>query len=97
MKLFLGVLILSFVLMSCGGYNETVTQKTEKGQIKFIGNVLQTSVSIDDGEMFVIDKIDLVYQLKPGKHNIKAYKNDQLVVNRDVILDGNVIMEIEIP
>lgn len=82
---------------SCGGYREGVIQKTEKGQIKFIGNTIEASVSIDNGELFKIGKIDALYQIKPGLHLIKIYKKDQLVLNRNVYVDNGVIMEIDIP
>lgn len=97
MKTLLGFVVLSFFFLSCGGYRETITQKNEKGQIKFVGNSLNVSISIDDGPLFVIDKPDVVYQVQPGKHNIKVYKNNQMIVNRDLILDSNAIMEIDIP
>ncbi|MDP1675413.1 MAG: hypothetical protein Q8L88_01010 [Bacteroidota bacterium] len=96
MKQLVMLLFFSFVMLSCGGYNEGVIQKTEKGQLKFVGNVLQATVSIDDGETFVIDKVDIVYQIKPGTHSIKVYKNNALVVNRNVFVDNGVTMEIEI-
>ncbi|MDD8018709.1 MAG: hypothetical protein PHP42_10085 [Bacteroidota bacterium] len=96
MKQILMVLFFSFSIISCGGYNEGVIQKSERGQLKFVGNVLQASVSIDDGESFVLDKADVVYQIKPGTHVVKVYKNNQLVVNRNVFVDNGVTMEIEI-
>ena len=96
MKQILILFFLSFTISSCGWYNEGVIQKTEKGELKFVGNVLQSSVSIDGGETFILDKVDVVYQIKPGTHLIKVYKNNQLVVNRSVFVDNGVTMEIEI-
>jgi hypothetical protein len=84
-------------MMSCGGYNEGVLQKAEKGQLKFVGNILQTTISIDDGKPFAIDKKDVVYSIKPGIHSIKAYKNNQIVLEREVFIDNGITMEIEIP
>ncbi|MFA6541285.1 MAG: hypothetical protein WCT99_06750 [Bacteroidota bacterium] len=96
MKLFPVLIILSFFIAACGGYNEGVIQKTEKGQLKFVGNVDQASVIVDDGKPFVLDKNDVVYEIKPGTHSVKVYKNNQLIVNRTIVIDNGVTMEIEI-
>lgn len=91
------VLLVSAVLLSCGGYNTAAIQKIEKGQLKFVGNVLNANISIDDGKVFILDKADVVYEISPGMHVIKIYKDDQLVVNRNINVANDVIMEIEIP
>ena len=97
MKHILSVMIVSALLVSCGGSNEGIVQKNEQAQIKFVGNILQSSASIDDGEVFTIEKADVVYTLKPGTHVVKVFKSNQLVVNRSVFIENGVTMEIAIP
>ncbi len=89
-------LTVALILNSCGGYREVVIQKQEKGAIMFSGNALNSIVVIDDGPSFRIEKNDVVYELSPGSHNVKIYKNSQLIIERTIFLDNGPIMEIVI-
>ncbi len=54
-------------------------------------------ISVDDGTQFSYDvKIDL-YEVKPGRHTIKVYRNNQPIVDRVVIVDNQTTLEIEVP
>jgi len=97
MKLSIIVLLISFLICSCGGYNEGIIQKSEKGFLKFVGEIKTVTVAIDQGEEFLLDSKIEVYQVKPGKHTIKMYRNNNLILNRNVIVDNQTTMEIEIP
>ncbi len=90
------LLLLCVFFASCGGYNTGVVQKAEKSQIKFVGNVLNAQVSIDDGEMMTLDAADVVYNVKAGAHTVKIYKNFQLIMNRTIVTDNGIITELEI-
>lgn len=88
---------LSFLLMSCGGYNTGIIQKSENGFIKLTGNTVGVSLSVDDGGRFTKDtEVDLI-EIKPGKHTIKIYRDDILRVNRIIIVENQNIVEIEVP
>ncbi len=97
MKLSMFIFLISFLFISCGGYNEGVVQKAEKGFLKFVGDINTVTVAIDEGEGFSLDPKIEVYQVKPGKHSLKVYRNNQLIVNRVVLVDNQTTMEIQIP
>ena len=90
-------LLFCLALTSCGGYQETITQKSEKSFLKFTGTTAGASFTIDGGELVTIDKGDFIYQVKPGKHEIKVYRTNQIIVNRSVFVDSQATMEVEVP
>jgi hypothetical protein len=97
MKLIAVTFFLSFILTSCGGYNTGILQKTEKGFIKFSGNTVGMSISLDDGARFTKDeKVDLI-ELKPGKHTVKVFRDETLMINRIIIIENQNTVEIEVP
>jgi hypothetical protein len=97
MKLFVITFFLSIILSACGGYNTGVLQKSDQGFLKFSGNTFGMSISLDDGEPFTKDeKVDLI-KLKPGKHNLKVFRNGTVVVNRIIIVENQNTVEIEVP
>lgn len=97
MKKYFFALMLAFLLASCGGYNETITQKADKSYLKFVGVTTEATVTIDGGEAFKLNPKIEVYQLTPGKHRVTIYRNNQLVVDRNIILDNQATMEVQIP
>ena len=97
MKLFVAAFFLSIILSACGGYNTGILQKSEKGFIKFSGNTVGMTISLDEGERFTKDeKIDLI-EIKPGKHSVKVFRNESLMVNRIIIVENQNTVEIEVP
>jgi hypothetical protein len=100
----------ALLIASCG-YKEGVIQKSDRSFLKFTGNVRNASVYIDEGEPFVLEKYVInsdgeqerarydnkLYQVTPGKHTVKVYRDNNLVVKRILILDNNVIKEVYIP
>jgi len=97
MKRILVTVLLSMLFAACGGYNEGIVQRSEKGFIKFTGNTAQIVLKIDDGTPFQYDKENPVYQVKVGKHTVQVIRNDEVIVNRTVIIDNQTTMEIEVP
>jgi len=98
MKTLIAALIFSFTLISCGGgYTTGVIQKSEKGFLKFVGNKEAIMISVDNGTQFPYDKKIDLYEVKPGKHAVKVYRNNQIVVDRTVIVDNQTTFEIEVP
>ena len=59
--------------------------------------MLKSYVVDADGQRSPVDKKNKLYQISPGKHNVKVYRDGQLIVNRILILDNNVIKEVQIP
>jgi hypothetical protein len=94
--IFLAVLVALF-FAACGGYNEGIVQKSEKGFLKFTGNTAYIVLKIDDGVPFQFDKEKPVYQVKPGKHIVQVIRNDEVIVHRTVLIDNQTTMEIEVP
>ena len=91
------VVLLTALFAACGGYNEGVVQKSEKGFLKFTGRTTQIVIKIDDGTPFAYDIKNPLYQVKPGKHVVQVIRNDEIVVNRTVFVDNQVTLEIEVP
>ncbi len=97
MKTSILFILLSFFMISCGGYNTGVTIKDHKGYLKFTGNTYDITVSINDNQPFMLQKEVEVYSLEPGTHNVKIYRDKNVVVNRTIIVDAEVTTEIEVP
>jgi hypothetical protein len=38
-----------------------------------------------------------LYEVKPGRHAVKVYRNNELVVDRTVIVDNQTTFEVDIP
>jgi hypothetical protein len=97
MKGVIAALFLSVTLISCGGYTSGTIQKAEKGFLKFSGNKEAIMISVDDGAPFPYDlKID-AYEVKPGRHTIKIFRNNQIIVDRTIVVDNQTTFEIELP
>ena len=108
--LFLFILFGLFLVVSCG-HKEGIIQKSDKSFLKFIGNLENVSVQIDNADPFVLKKYtagskdtrkkvkyeNKLYQVSPGKHVVKVYRDDKLVVKRIFFLDNNVIKEVQVP
>jgi len=97
MKKIFAAVLLSMLFIACGGYNEGIVQKSEKGFIRFTGNTSQVILKIDDGIPFQYDNMNPVYQVKTGKHTVQVIRNDEIIVNRTIIIDNQTTMEIEVP
>jgi hypothetical protein len=92
----LALLLFSLMLASCGGYTETI-QKAEKGYLKFVGNTAETTITIDDGSAFSYNPEIELYQVRPGRHIVKVFRNNQVIVNRIIIVENEITTEIIVP
>lgn len=89
---------LSMAMVSCGGgYTTGTLQKSDQSFLKFTGHTQGITISIDEAEPFSYSPRTDLYQLKPGKHLIQIYRNNSLVVNREILLDNQTTFEIEVP
>lgn len=101
------LLLLGIAILHACGYQEGIVQKGEKSFIKFTGNCTNVSVQIDDMNQFVLKSgtdsekssgnDNKQYQVSPGKHSIKVYRDGYLIVNRILLLDNQTTTEVIIP
>ncbi len=105
-KLLLLFALLS-VVVACG-YREGVIQKEPKSFLWLTGNVDQAVITIDEGQPIILTRYTgthpeqsvedfRYYQVSPGKHRITAKKNNEIVVDRILIIGDGDIREIQIP
>jgi hypothetical protein len=97
MKGFLILIVSMFFLTSCGGYKTGVLEKESAGYLKFIGNITNASVEIDQSIQFAINPETELYKLNPGKYTVKVYRSDNLVVERIIIIQSQNTVEVEVP
>jgi hypothetical protein len=93
----LALMICLFLLTASCGYQESIVQKSEKSYLKFTGNPTEVTIQIDDMTPFSVAASDKLYQISPGQHIVKAYRNGELIVNRVLIVDSQVTTEVTIP
>ena len=90
------ILFCGMLLLSACGYIEGTVQKAEKSYIVFLGDMEQVRVQIDDRESFT-PSAGKQYQISPGKHTVAAFKKENLVLKRIILLENQVTTEIRIP
>lgn len=97
MKKYMLLVLLSFLFLSCGGYNTGILLKDHKGFLKFTGDINNISISINDRKPFKLEPDVDLYELNPGTYNVKVIRNENIVVNRTIILDEQITIEVEVP
>jgi hypothetical protein len=97
MKGFLILIVSIFLFISCGGYKTGVLEKESSGFIKFKGNITNASVEIGESIQFTINPETELYKLNPGKYTIKIYRNNNLVIERIIIIQSQNTVEVEVP
>ncbi|MBM4176839.1 MAG: hypothetical protein FJ213_11820 [Ignavibacteria bacterium] len=91
------IIIFSLLVISCGGYNSSILQKSEKSFLKFVGNKELITFSVDEG-IRIPNNLEIeLYEIKPGKHNIKVYRDNRLIVDRTIFVDNQTIFEVVLP
>jgi len=98
------LLLLGILILHACGYQEGVVQKGEKSFIKFAGNLENVSVQLDDTSQFALKSgsesgadDNKLYQVSPGKHSLKVYRDGNLIINRILFLDDQATAEVIIP
>ncbi|MCD6433719.1 MAG: hypothetical protein J7L21_06730 [Sulfurimonas sp.] len=96
MKKLLIALSLLLILLSSGcGYKEGVLSEQRQSSIYFSGNTRGLTVSIDGGEEFKVSPgRNNQYRIKPGKHDIRVYRGENIIVDRRIYLGDGVAKEI---
>jgi hypothetical protein len=92
------LLVFSVIFLFACGYQTGVIQKAEKAYVQFLGSWApdEVTVKISDGEPFRPNPSTL-YEITPGKHAIKAWRYDRIVVDRVVFLESQARFEVQIP
>ena len=92
------IISIIFLLFVGCAYNTGTVQRAEKSYLQFLGNTEGISVIIDENDAFglTIAK-DTLYQLNHGKHTLKIYRNNNLIIDRIIFLEDHGTMEIIIP
>ncbi len=96
------------LLLSACGYQEGMVQKAETSYLKFTGNWPNSIVQVDSVQPFELkppasssdpkaSPDNTLYQLSPGKHRVTVTRGGSVVVDRVVILENQVTMEVQIP
>lgn len=105
MKKVLLAIVACLVLSACG-YQEGVIQRAERSYLKFTGNWPNAVVQIDSMQSFTLtpptgdskpSPDNTLYQLSPGRHRIRVTRGGLVVVDRVVILENQVTMEVQVP
>ncbi len=97
-----------FFLMAClvlslaaCGYKEGIVQSSPESYIKFTGNTLDAFATIDDGAPFPLwstgdNGKPVIYRLSPGKHRITVERNNNVVLDREVLIGNGMTKEINL-
>ncbi len=89
-------LIASIFLSGCS-YKEGVSTATQKSYLYFTGNTHDTTVSVDNGEKFSVQAgKNNQYSIKPGKHLVEVYRNNTLIIKREIFISDSIAKEIEV-
>jgi hypothetical protein len=107
MKKVLLIVAACFAFVACG-YQEGVVLKAERSYLKFTGNWPNATVQIDAMQPFDLrppgpsndpktSPDNTLYQVSPGRHRITVTRGGNVVVDRVLILENQVTMEVQIP
>jgi hypothetical protein len=89
--------LLLMLLASGCGYKEGVATAGQKSYLYFSGNVSDVTVSVDDAvEFSVLAGEKHQYAITPGKHVVKIYRGDHLLVVREIFISDGIAKEIEV-
>lgn len=105
-KITVMLVVLGLLVYACG-YHEGVIQKAERSYLMFTGNWQSTLIQIDEGRPFPLSSIketqeghkpnQVLYQVAPGKHRLRVFRDGRLIVNRILFLEDQGTMEVIIP
>jgi outer membrane usher protein FimD/PapC len=89
-------LVLIFGISGCG-YKEGVATASQKSYLYFNGSTDDITVSIDGGDRFDVKEGKAnQYAINPGKHLVEVYRNNNIIVKREIFVSDGVAKEIEV-
>ena len=90
----IGLAAAALLATGCG-YKSGVATGERQSFLYFTGDVKGAEVSVDNGRPFAVEPgRDNQYKIVPGKHNVKVYRGDALLVDRDIYVGDGVAKEI---
>ena len=108
MKTIVAILFAVGLALAACGYQEAVIQRADRSFLKFTGNWPNAVVQVDSLPPFSLTPKgtagdagavpdNTLYQVAPGRHRITVTRGSQVMVDRVIVLDNQVTMEILIP
>lgn len=96
MRYFLSSIVLGLLLSFSGcGYKEGVVTGEKKSYLYFTGNTKDITVTIDQNPSFTVEAgRDNQYSVKSGKHIVKVFRENQLIIEREIFISDGVAKEI---
>jgi len=89
--------LITAILLSGCGYKEGVVTTTQKSYLYFTGDINNIMVRVDEGDKFNVKAgKNNQYSLKPGKHLVKIYRNNKLIIKREIFISDGIAKEIEV-
>lgn len=89
-------LALIFTVSGCG-YKEGVAIASQKSYLYFTGDTDRIKVSVDGGKSFSVKEGQLnQYSIKPGKHLVEIYRDNNVIIKREIFVSDGVAKEIEV-
>ncbi len=96
MKKSLLVAVLVVLCVGCGGYSTGIVHKIEKGYLKFVGDTYNVTFQLDEGSITSLEEEVELYEVKPGKYKISVYRDNQKIVEKIILVDDQITVEIEV-
>jgi len=78
------------------GHRAENVQKADAAYFRFTGNIKGVTIEVDGGPRFEITSSEISYETSPGKHEIRAYRDSQLILHRQVYIGNHETMEVAI-
>lgn len=95
MRHLLSIFALAALLLSGCGYKEGAATGERTSYLYFSGDTDAVTVSVDGGERFEVEAgRDHQYKIQPGKHNVRVYRGDNLIVEREIYVGDGIAKEI---
>ncbi len=90
-----------FMSLTACGYKEGIVQSSTNSYLQFTGNIHNAFVTIDDSDPFPIQSKSengktMLYQVSSGKHKIVLKRDNNVVLNREVLVGQGMTKEIHV-
>jgi len=87
--------LIAVVIMAGCGYKSGTATGAREAFLYFTGDVEGVGVSVDDGQPFSVKPgRDNQYRVAPGRHTVKVYKGDAIIVEREIYVGDGIAKEI---
>lgn len=92
------VLVMTLSLFFSCSYKEGVRNDASVSYLFFSGNPYEVTVSVNEGTKFKpeFDK-DELYRIPSGKSIIRVYRQNKLILEKEIFVSEGISKEIEVP